>query len=236
MTCTRASEQVMAKTPISSGRSAATGPPRVTDRHDTPPGGSFLARRARLKAERQRAAAEPPAESASPPEPADESAPPEPPPLTDADMPPVESLTAESDFSQFLAEGVSDGLRRAALRKMFHLPEFNVLDGLNDYDEDYTKFEKLGDVVTYHQRSMLAREEAAKKAAAEQEAAEQEAAEMEAGELSDPAGEEEEAVSSRDTPVNEVVAARDGVGAAQSRDSVPVADGEEVEDDGDLES
>jgi hypothetical protein len=225
----------------------------MTDDQRSPPGDSFLARRARLKAERQRAARESASPAEQAPDAANETtetaeatASPPAPALTDADMPPVESLTAESDFTMFLSEGVSDALRRTALRKLFHLPEFNILDGLNDYDEDYTKFEKLGDVVTYHQRSMLAREEAAKKAAAEQEAAEQEAAEqeaaeqeaaeMEAGELSDPAGEEEEAVSSRDTPVNEVVAARDGVGAAQSRDSVPVADGEEVEDDGDLES
>lgn len=135
------------------------------------PGESFLAHRARLKAENQRKPEPPvPATVEAPPlageDPGAESAPRQ---LTDADMPPLDSLTAESDFSQFLAEGVSDALRRAALRKLFHLPEFGVLDGLNDYDEDYTQFEKLGDVVTYHQRRMQARE-AAEKAAAEREA------------------------------------------------------------------
>ncbi len=135
------------------------------------PGESFLAHRARLKAENQRKPEPPvPATVEAPPvageDPGVESTPRQ---LTDADMPPLDSLTAESDFSQFLAEGVSDALRRAALRKLFHLPEFGVLDGLNDYDEDYTQFEKLGDVVTYHQRRMQARE-AAEKAAAEREA------------------------------------------------------------------
>jgi hypothetical protein len=198
----------------------------VTDRHDTPPGGSFLARRARLKAERQRAAAEPPAESASPPEPVDESAPPEPPPLTDADMPPVESLTAESDFSQFLAEGVSDGLRRAALRKMFHLPEFNVLDGLNDYDEDYTKFEKLGDILTYHQRRMKEREEAARKDAEAREEA-QHAATADRPDDGDESGGEtgDEAVRRVDETV-----------AKGTVDEAPPEDGGELDDDGDLEA
>jgi hypothetical protein len=135
----------------------------MTDRPQTAPGESLLARRARLKAERQRAAAAPAAVPAA----AEPAAPPPQRVLTDADMPPVESLTAESDFSQFLAEGVSDALRQVALRKLFHLPAFNVVDGLNDYDDDYTTFEKLGEVVTYHQRRMQAREEEARARAEE---------------------------------------------------------------------
>jgi len=201
----------------------------MTDDQRSPPGDSFLARRARLKAERQQAVREPISSPEQDAEQEVESPAPVAPPLTDADMPPVESLTEESDFSQFLAEGVSDVLRRTALRKLFHLPEFNILDGLNDYDEDYTKFEKLGDVVTYQQRRMQARDEAVKKAAAEKDAAEKEA-----GGLSEPAG--EEAVTSRDTSANEVVVVGDGDEAAESRNSVTVADGEEVEDDGDLDA
>jgi hypothetical protein len=193
----------------------------VTDRHDTPPGGSFLARRARLKAERQRASAEPPAESASPPEPAGEPAP-KPPQLTDADMPPVESLTADSDFSQFLAEGVSDGLRRAALRKMFHLPEFNILDGLNDYDEDYTKFEKLGDILTYHQRRMKEREEAARKDAEAREEA-QDAATADRPDAGDETG-------------DGTVRRADEKAAEGTLDETSPEDGGELDDDGDLEA
>lgn len=78
--------------------------------------------------------------------------------LTDADMPPLESLTAESDFTPFMSPGVSDGLRRLALRKLFGQPAFNVTDGLNDYDEDYTQFASLGNVVTHEMKRMLKRE------------------------------------------------------------------------------
>lgn len=68
--------------------------------------------------------------------------------LTDADMPPIESLTAESDFTGFLSPKVSEALRKMALRKLFHGAEFNIRDGLDEYDGDYTKFEPLGDLVT----------------------------------------------------------------------------------------
>jgi hypothetical protein len=69
-------------------------------------------------------------------------------PLTDADMPDIETLTEESDFSAFMSSGVSDELRNLALRKLFHASVFNIRDGLDEYDEDYTSFEKLGDIVT----------------------------------------------------------------------------------------
>ena len=68
--------------------------------------------------------------------------------LTDADMPDIDSLDADSDFSGFLSPGVSDELRNLALRKLFHTPVFNIRDGLDEYDEDYTSFEKLGSIVT----------------------------------------------------------------------------------------
>ena len=78
--------------------------------------------------------------------------------LTDADMPPLDSLDADSDFSPFMSPGVSEQLRTLALRKLFHLPAFNVTDGLNDYDEDYTRFAGLGNVVTQEMKRMLKRE------------------------------------------------------------------------------
>jgi len=68
--------------------------------------------------------------------------------LTDADMPDVDSLDEHSDFSQFMSAGVSDKLRNLALRKLFHTPSFNIRDGLDEYDDDFTSFEKLGDIVT----------------------------------------------------------------------------------------
>ena len=77
---------------------------------------------------------------------------PEPQPLTDDDMPPLESLTEESDYRGFLSPKVSDELRKLALRKLFHGSKFNICDGLDDYDEDFTKFAKLGDVITAEMR------------------------------------------------------------------------------------
>ena len=68
--------------------------------------------------------------------------------LTDEDMPAIESLHEESDFSAFMSSGVSDELRNMALRKLFTASSFNLRDGLDEYDEDYTSFEKLGDIIT----------------------------------------------------------------------------------------
>ena len=74
---------------------------------------------------------------------------------TDADMPPLESLTADSDFTPFMSPKVSEGLRRQALRKLFHSPEFNFISELDEYAEDFTKFELLGDIVTSDMRHQL---------------------------------------------------------------------------------
>ncbi len=97
--------------------------------------------------------------------------------LTDADMPPIESLDKDSDFSVFMSPKVSDQLRTQALRKLFHLPVFNITDGLNDYDEDYTQFAGLGGVVTHEMKRLLKRELEAKAASgkAELPAAQEEA-------------------------------------------------------------
>ena len=98
--------------------------------------------------------------------------------LTDDDMEPVEELTEDSDYSKFMSPGVSDELRNLALRKMFHAPIFNIRDGLDEYDGDYTSFEKLGDIITADMRHQM-EIEANKKL-------EQEAREIaEAGEIED---------------------------------------------------
>jgi len=89
--------------------------------------------------------------------------------LTDADMPDIESLTEESDFSDFMSSGVSDKLRNLALRKLFNSAIFNVRDGLDDYDEDYTYFEKLGDIVTCDMKHQIEMEEKERLEALEKE-------------------------------------------------------------------
>ena len=58
----------------------------------------------------------------------------QPPPL-----PPVESLTPESDFTPFMRSEVDPDVRRQALRTLFQDPRFNVMDGLDVYIDDYSK-------------------------------------------------------------------------------------------------
>ncbi|MCH7880022.1 MAG: DUF3306 domain-containing protein, partial [Proteobacteria bacterium] len=53
-------------------------------------------------------------------------------------------------------------LRNLALRKLFSAPSFNIRDGLDEYDEDYTYFEKLGDIVTADMKHQIELKEAAK--------------------------------------------------------------------------
>ena len=101
--------------------------------------------------------------------------------LTDADMPDIESLNGDSDFSPFLSEGVSKELRNRALKKLFFSGKFAVRDGLDDYDDDFTYFEPLGDTVTSDMKFHQRRKEKAR--LAELEAKELEAAELEASEL-----------------------------------------------------
>ena len=89
--------------------------------------------------------------------------------LTDADMPDIESLGEESDYSGFMSSGVSDELRNLALRKLFKSPSFNIRDGLDEYDEDYTYFEKLGDIVTSDMKHEIEMQEQKLREALEQE-------------------------------------------------------------------
>ena len=59
------------------------------------------------------------------------------------ELPPVEELTLESDFSGFFHPKVDEDLRRSALRKLFSDPHFNVMDGLDVYIDDYSKTEPI---------------------------------------------------------------------------------------------
>ncbi len=77
--------------------------------------------------------------------------------LTDKDMPPIEGLTGESDFTGFLSSGVSEDLRRRALYKLFHLPEFNTRCPLDSEYYDCHGYEPLGDIVTHEMREALER-------------------------------------------------------------------------------
>lgn len=78
---------------------------------------------------------------------------------TDADMPAVESLGEDSDYRGFMSPKVSEDLRRLALRKLFHLPMFNIRDGLDDYDEDFRAVEALGNIITADMRHRVEMEQ-----------------------------------------------------------------------------
>ena len=82
------------------------------------------------------------------------------PALTDDDMPPLETLGEDDSYSDFLSPEVSEKLRKVALRQLFHGAGFNIRDGLDDYDEDFTIFKPLGDIITAdmrHREEMLER-------------------------------------------------------------------------------
>lgn len=64
------------------------------------------------------------------------------------DLPPLESLTGESDFSAFMRPGVDPGLRRQALRKLFQNPKYAVVDELDPFRADFAAFTPLGDIIT----------------------------------------------------------------------------------------
>lgn len=116
---------------------------------------AFLQRWSRRKHE---AAQTPPA-----PAPAAEIvAPPEAPEkiVTDADMPPIESLDESSDFSVFMSAGVSEALRGLALRKLFLLPSINQRCPLDSEYYDCTNLQPLGDIITHDMREQFAREAA----------------------------------------------------------------------------
>lgn len=64
------------------------------------------------------------------------------------DLPAVDALDGDSDYTPFLAPGVPDDLARLALRKLWRTdPVFANLDGLNDYDEDFTVIETLASAI-----------------------------------------------------------------------------------------
>jgi hypothetical protein len=58
-------------------------------------------------------------------------------------LPPVESLTPESDFKDFMHPKVKEELRRLALKKLFSDPHFNVPDPFEAYSGDWTGGEPI---------------------------------------------------------------------------------------------
>ena len=65
-------------------------------------------------------------------------------PVPAPELPPIDSLKGlASDYTEFLKSGVDDGLRRAALKKLFADPYFETFEKFEAYCEDYTQFEPI---------------------------------------------------------------------------------------------
>lgn len=102
-------------------------------------------------------------------------------------LPPVESLTPESDFKPFMLPNVEAGVKRAALKQLFKDPHFNVMDGLDTYIDDYSIADPIPDAMMktlYQARQHLFSDE--EKAAADKaDAAAEVAADTAAGAAAD---------------------------------------------------
>jgi hypothetical protein len=91
---------------------------------------NFLGRWSRLKQEAEK--------EQSLPQKAEERAP---------ELPPVDKLTSDSEFSGFMHPKVEDALRRVALKKLFADPHFNVPDPFEPFSGDWTVGETISDEV-----------------------------------------------------------------------------------------
>jgi hypothetical protein len=107
-----------------------------------PPDRLSLSRWSRRKLEAARAQSAPARELAPAPVAPGQQAPqPAPPsaPEASAALPPIESLSIESEFAPFFKPGIPESTRRAALKQLFRDPRFNIMDGLDVYIDDYSK-------------------------------------------------------------------------------------------------
>ena len=109
----------------------------------------FLSRWSRLKTEARQTEDKPlesraeagPARGTTAPAPAKDS-----PALAPAapELPPLESLKGlASEYTEFLKPGIDEGLRRAALKKLFSDPYFETFEKFEAYCEDYTQGEPI---------------------------------------------------------------------------------------------
>ena len=134
--------------------------------------GDFLRRWSRLKRETKATTPQPaPQEAASP-------------------LPSLDSLSFESDFKAFMHSKVEEGVKRAALKKLFSDPRFNVMDGLDTYIDDYSKENPISEELLAqldHARTTLFGQPKEKEAAEEKDAAQQQGAAQTAKTDVDPA-------------------------------------------------
>ena len=121
--------------------------------------------------------------------------------LTDADMPALESLNENSDYSCFMSPGVSEELRQAALRRLFRSSGFNELCPLEGEYFDGHGFDALGSVVTHEMRAAMEREAAKLREAATNKLTETN--------TQAPAGPRQEPVAEQEQPLSPSPSVRD---------------------------
>jgi uncharacterized protein DUF3306 len=142
----------------------------------------FLARWSRLKREA------PASSKDAAPAPAQDDAP-------APSVPPIETLTPQSDFTPFMHPKVGDDLRRAALKKLFSDPHFNVPDPFEPFSGDWNNAEALSPelLATLNQARTVLFTEPEKKPATEPQAnAESPQATTDAAPPADDQGEEKQ--------------------------------------------
>jgi len=94
-------------------------------------------------------------------------------------LPPLDKLTPESDFTGFMHPKVEDALRRAALKKLFSDPHFNVPDPYEPFSGDWTGGEPISEemLATLNQARTLLFNNKEEKKDAQETAANRDAAE-----------------------------------------------------------
>ncbi|NQY26079.1 MAG: DUF3306 domain-containing protein [Piscirickettsiaceae bacterium] len=61
----------------------------------------------------------------------------------------------ETDLPLWQQKDVDSDDKRQALASLFRQPEFKDVDHMNEYDEDFTQFSGLGDIVTQEMKRMF---------------------------------------------------------------------------------
>ena len=153
--------------------------------------------------------------------------------LTDDDMPKPSELSADSDVSAFFAKGVSQAVRLAALRTLWHSAKFNKVDLMAEYSGDFTNYEKLGNVVTHDMHRAVKREmdRARERQEALEASAREDAESRQAGVERHEATSNDDAASD-DVGQNDPEMARHSVsnGPVEAGDSRPTPGSEDAED------
>ena len=61
----------------------------------------------------------------------------------------------ENSLPLWQQKDVDSDSKRESLTNLFRQPEFNDVDHMNEYDEDFTQFSGLGNIVTQEMKRML---------------------------------------------------------------------------------